>query len=97
MVPFELSDKFLHFIAFVGGGVLLVTALRLSTRWQPARIIWIGFAALALYGAADEWHQLSTPNRSGADPLDWLADVLGAAAGVSATALLRIRRPPATA
>jgi VanZ family protein len=40
--------------------------------------------AIALIGGLDEYHQTFTPGRSGNDPYDWLADVLGAAAGAFA-------------
>jgi hypothetical protein len=81
MMPFALWDKFLHFIAFVAGGVLLASALRQSTAWPRGRIALVGIAALTAFGATDEWHQLHTANRTGADVYDWLADALGAAAG----------------
>ena len=48
--------------------------------------------AIALYGLMDEVHQAFTPGRI-ADPLDWLADVVGALA-VAALVLLWHRRRP---
>ena len=36
---------------------------------------------LATVGALDEWHQSWVPGRSGNDPGDWLADVVGALTG----------------
>ena len=36
----------------------------------------------AILGALDEYHQTFTPGRSGNDPFDWLADVLGASTGI---------------
>jgi VanZ family protein len=82
---FELSDKVAHFIAFFGGGPAIVCALRWSTRWSWRRIAWIAACILMLYGAADEYHQTFTANRSGADVWDGLADALGGAAGTLAT------------
>jgi VanZ family protein len=82
---FELSDKVAHFIAFFAGGPVIVCALRWSTRWSWIRIMWIAACILALYGAADEYHQTFTANRSGADVWDGLADALGGTAGTLAT------------
>lgn len=42
--------------------------------------------AMACFAAADEWHQQFIPGR-GADPLDWVADVAGAALGLALAAL----------
>ena len=46
---------------------------------------------LALYGAADEYHQTFTPNRTGADVFDWLGDALGGLAGVFVTRFIYAR------
>lgn len=96
-----LSDKALHFAAFAAGGILLALALRWSVAWPDKAVAWFAIAALVLYGAFDEAHQLFTPHRSGADPLDWLADALGAAAGVFLFTLIYARlsraHPPASA
>jgi VanZ family protein len=81
-VGFTVWDKAAHFIAFAAGGVALALALRWSVNWPSKKVAWCGIGVLAFYGALDEIHQLSTPNRTGADPLDWLADGLGAATGV---------------
>ena len=96
-----LSDKLLHFAAFTGGGILLALALRWSVDWPDQAVAWFAIAALVLYGAFDEAHQLFTPHRSGADPMDWLSDVLGAAAGVMLFTIIYARlsraHPPASA
>jgi VanZ family protein len=44
-------------------------------------VIGAAILGMALIGFLDEWHQLSTPGRSGGDPWDWLADLLGGAVG----------------
>ena len=36
---------------------------------------------VGLTGALDEWHQSHVPGRSGNDPADFAADLLGAVAG----------------
>lgn len=77
-------DKVCHFGYFFGGGAMLATALRLrQTAAPPAwgRIIAVVALAAALTGWMDEFHQTFTPGRSGNDPADWLADVLGGTAG----------------
>jgi VanZ family protein len=83
-----LNDKLLHFLAFAVGGSLLFLSLLLNTPWSNRRAGWTAFWITTAYGAFDEWHQLFTPNRAGADPLDWLADTIGAGAGIAATIAL---------
>lgn len=54
-----------------------------------------GPAAVALaagYGVVDELHQSRVPGRS-PDPLDWVADLLGALAGASLAVRWTRRRP----
>jgi VanZ family protein len=93
--PFQMWDKAAHFAAFCAGAVNLALALRWSRSWPWKKIALFTFAAIALYGAFDEIHQLFTPNRSGADLFDWIADALGAATGICLTILChdRLRRP----
>jgi VanZ family protein len=92
---FELSDKVAHFIAFFAGGPTVVCALRWSTKLSWGRIAWVAACILMLYGAADEYHQTFTVNRTGADVWDGLADALGGAAGTLSTIFLyaRFERP----
>jgi VanZ family protein len=87
----NLADKVAHFSAFVVGGVLLAVALRLNTAWTWLRIVLVAVLALCVFGAVDEYHQLHTPNRSGGDLGDWIADALGSIAGAIATSLLYAR------
>ena len=75
-------DKAEHFAAFTAGGVALGMALRWTFDWPWKKLARFAILTLAVFGAIDETHQLFTPNRSGADPLDWLADALGALTGV---------------
>ena len=77
-------DKVMHFGYFLGGGIILTTYLLLKKGTAaPAYFrILIPIVILAIVGALDEYHQTFTPGRSGNDPFDWLADVLGAAAGI---------------
>lgn len=90
---FELWDKAAHFLAFAAGGLLMAHALRLSSAWPWRRIVLAAALAVSLYGGADEWHQLYTPKRSGADLGDWIADTLGALSGALALSFFHARYP----
>lgn len=87
----EVTDKVAHFAAFLVGGALLTIALRWSTAWPWRKIALAAALGIALFGALEESHQTFTPNRSGADVFDWLADALGAGAGAALTALVYAR------
>lgn len=85
---FDVNDKILHFTAFFCGALPLVPGLRLTWTWSWKCTIWTAIAALSLYGALDEVHQLATPSRSALDPFDWMADTLGALASAPLAALI---------
>lgn len=68
-------DKVAHFLAYGVGGALAAWA----GRWSGRGWGWPGLAFVALVAAIDELRQAGIPHRSG-DPMDWLADVLGALA-----------------
>ena len=77
-------DKILHFGYFFGGGIILTNYL-LLTKGTAAPIrcrVFIPLLFFAIVGALDEYRQSFIPGRSGNDPFDWLADFLGAAAGI---------------
>ncbi len=83
VVHVDHIDKILHFGYFLGGGFLFA-GWRLPRGPSPpawSRIIITTILAMAAIGLLDELHQLRTPGRSGGDPWDWLADLLGGAAG----------------
>ncbi len=91
--PIDHFDKIAHFGYFFGGSGLLSAWL---FRRNPARPNWKAILAgviliSAVIGGLDEYHQSFTPGRSGNDPYDWLADVLGATAGVFTFKLLHRR------
>ena len=68
-------DKVAHFLAYGVGGALAAGAGRWSRRgWG-----WPGVAFVAVVAVADEIRQSTLPHRSG-DPLDLLADLVGALA-----------------
>ena len=90
-IPIKMWDKAEHFIAFGAGAVDLALALCWSTAWSWKRVIVFTAVAISVFGAADEIHQLFTPNRSGADPYDWTADTLGGLTGALLTAFVYAR------
>lgn len=81
--PIPYLDKICHFGYFFGGAGLLSAFFYCR---RPAAPNWwrlgvVVVVLLAVIGALDEFHQTYTPGRSGNDPWDWLADVLGSLAG----------------
>ena len=75
------ADKLVHAAMYAVLGWLWWRASRAASwRWRAA-----GRALLAIlaFAALDEWHQRFIPGRS-ADVLDWAADGVGAAAGLTA-------------
>ena len=68
-------------------GALTLWAVRRKDRGA----VMLAIALCALYGASDEFHQAFVPFRV-PDPIDWLTDVVGATAGVSACLWLALRR-----
>lgn len=77
-------DKVMHFGYYMGGAFLFTTHLLLKHGPGVHAIIRVVTPILlfAVIGALDEYHQTFTPGRSGNDPFDWLADLLGASTGV---------------
>ncbi len=77
-------DKVLHFGYFFGGGIIFTTyiLLRNGTSSSFAVRVFLPLFIFAITGALDEYHQTFTPGRSGNDPFDWLADILGAFSGI---------------
>ncbi|CAN5913650.1 hypothetical protein BH11VER1_BH11VER1_28140 [soil metagenome] len=71
-------DKVEHTLYFMAGSTCLHLGLRLfKPRWGFLFALGLTVLFCALVGAFDEFHQTFTPNRSGNDPGDWLADVVG--------------------
>lgn len=92
-------DKVVHFALFFTGSVFLTLAVRRTFRWSWPFVILASVTALSLFGLADEYHQLFTSGRNGADLGDWTADFLGAlAAAVVCFLAFRVgRRKPKAA
>jgi VanZ family protein len=85
---FTWQDKVQHFTFFAIWGFCFHRAIR-QENWRSALLWTVVFCALN--GALDEWHQTFTPGRSGNDPFDWMADVLG---GIFAGLLGALFTPP---
>jgi VanZ family protein len=81
------QDKILHFVFFLGGGVVLAASLRLIAKLEGIRLLLTVAVGMGLLGALDEYNQQFIPGRSGLSLEDWIADMSGAIAGV---ALLRL-------
>ena len=75
-------DKLLHAAAYGLMAVLVGNALAVwpMARRQAAVIAVVAAALTALYGLSDEIHQAFVPSRT-ADPVDWIADLIGAGLG----------------
>jgi VanZ family protein len=82
------QDKILHFVFFLGGGVVLAASLRLLAKLQGIRLLLAVALVMGLLGALDEYNQQFIPGRSGLSLEDWIADMSGALAGVGLLRLL---------
>lgn len=89
-LPGRLWDKLVHFTVYALLGALFVLPLA-GGRLSGVTLKTAAAALLlsVLYGLSDEWHQSFTPNRT-SDPMDVVADALGAGAGVLAVLLLSV-------
>ena len=81
---FGVSDKFKHFGAYFGLAVLLSFSLHYQNKNLSLKKYFLTATLLiaAFYGCLDEFHQSFIPGRS-AEFLDWVADSVGAAAGIT--------------
>lgn len=77
-LDFPGSDKVAHVILYAGlAATVSVGVKRSNGSISPRLLFWLPVAFSALYGVSDEVHQLFVPQRT-LDPMDVLADVLGA-------------------
>ena len=74
-------DKTLHAIEYAGLALLLCRAWRLEGAAWPLAML-LGVVVASAYAATDEGHQWFVRLRD-ANALDWLADTVGAAFGVT--------------
>lgn len=79
---FENQDKYEHFIAYCGLGILLSLTLYFQKKFKLISSYAFLLASLFVfvYGAIDELHQLFVPGRY-CDFYDWLADSSGGIIG----------------
>ena len=78
-MSFRDSDKLVH-AAMYAIFAWLATRTLLRTGRPLHQVILVVLLGIALFAAADEWHQQFIPGRS-MDAFDWLADFSGAAIG----------------
>ncbi len=71
-------DKVAHFLLYAGFASLIVRAVSHLSTFTLWRVLGVSWALAVGYGVVDEWHQSYVPGRH-ADPLDLVADALGAA------------------
>jgi len=81
IVTQHVWDKALHLLEYAGLGLLWCRACRGEGAGWPLALL-LAIVATSLYGASDEWHQSFVPLRD-SDVHDWVADTIGAAAGVA--------------
>jgi VanZ family protein len=86
-LPGDQSDKLVHFAAYAGLAWLLAMAWESSTGRLNGRHLWFAWLAIVGFAAIDEVTQLFV--HRDADPLDWLADAVGAAVGLWVFLLVR--------
>lgn len=75
-------DKLVHLIMFMTGAALLTLALEESlASWPDWKCSLLVIGSIALIGFIDEWRQLLTPERTGGDWQDWIANIAGGILG----------------
>lgn len=86
-------DKVAHFSYFFCGGAAFAAWLALTwPDWTRFKVFAITTALFCILGRLDEYHQGFTPGRSGNDTGDWIADILGSAAGALAVVVVLMPR-----
>lgn len=72
-----MLDKIIHFMIFGVLGWLMVRGFTKNKgSYLFANFLWLVPLIGGFFGILDEFHQATVPGRF-ADPLDWLADILG--------------------
>jgi uncharacterized protein YfiM (DUF2279 family) len=82
-------DKVAHFGAYAVLAALILRATRTPHLWRTAVLVVV---VVSIFGAVDEWHQSFIPRRS-MSFADWVADTLGAIAGVLAVRTIPFLTP----
>ncbi len=91
--PFPHFDKVLHFVFFGAGAATFGAALRASFAIRWATIFLVVMVVQCGLGLGDEINQLFVTGRSGGDPFDWLADLIGSASGLAVLRKCYANRP----
>jgi Predicted integral membrane protein len=87
-VGFRLTDKVAHTTMYAIFAWLAARSMLRSGK--PARYILLVVVGIAIFGAADEWHQQFIPGRS-MELLDWIADTTGATLGAVTAMMVSLR------
>ena len=74
------DDKTAHYLAYAGLAFLLSWSWSVRRPYFPKGLLF-ALGVAVLFGAVDELTQIPVPGRFG-EPLDWLADSLGALSGI---------------
>lgn len=90
----KVSDKILHLCEYGVFGAFAYRACRHGAgAWVARHAVIVAVVGCALYGLSDEIHQLFVPLRQG-DPLDLVADSVGATLGAWTWRLIERRALP---
>ncbi|MBU1191454.1 MAG: VanZ family protein [Gammaproteobacteria bacterium] len=76
-ISFAAKDKLFHMAAYGLLGVFILGIMRPNPTGYSYNQVALATLMATVYGITDEWHQSYVPGRS-ADPLDLVADFLGA-------------------
>lgn len=87
---FKVSDKFIHFIAYFGLGLLFAAYRLLYFKNIKQNTIFV-VILIAAYAMIDEVHQIFIPGRS-CELFDFLADVTGGMIGLGIAYLILIKK-----
>ena len=85
-IHFQHADKIFHFLAYAGLAFLLAWSLPTNHRHRYLNVLLAALIAMS-YGVIDECLQI--PVGRTADFYDWMADSVGAIAGLTAYGIMR--------
>ena len=88
LFPIESNDKWLHFGAYFGLAFLMATRMQ-TLRPVTGRVMLAIWSLAAVTGVVDELTQLLPGINRHCEFADWLADIAGAACGLTIWCLLR--------
>jgi VanZ family protein len=90
-ISFAAKDKLFHMAAYGLLGVFILGIMRPSLTGYSYNQVALATLMATVYGVMDEWHQSYVPGRS-SDPLDLVADFVGALLATLAVRALMRRR-----